>query len=353
MKLTWDQVLRWRLHRHHLGATKAKDPVAAARRLSGVHAQVAASAVTATDLRVTAAVTAKKIDKLLYDDRTLVRTWAARGTLHLLPAADLPIWVAAMSTRTRETTASWLRYNGVTAAQMKDILAALPDVLGAEPLTREELADAIIEATGHKGAARAAHPGLRHDTQAGGVPRAALLRPAARPQRHVRRARGVAGEGVLGRRRRRGGRHAGRGLPRRLRPGHPGGVRPLVRPRGRRWRRSRSPASPGRRSRSTASPMTAAGRRDRPRRPGRRRSSALLPAFDPYIVGSTRQLEWIGAAGPQGGRLPPAGLDLPHPRRRRLDPGHLGEPGRRRIVPVVTPFAPLTAEACARSSTRT
>ncbi len=104
MKLTWDQVLRWRLHRHHLGATKAKDPVAAARRLSGVHAQVAASAVTATDLRVTAAVTAKKIDKLLYDDRTLVRTWAARGTLHLLPAADLPTWVAAMSTRTRENT---------------------------------------------------------------------------------------------------------------------------------------------------------------------------------------------------------------------------------------------------------
>jgi hypothetical protein len=149
MKLTWDQVLRWRIDRQYLGATKPADPVAVARRLSGVHAQVAASAVSAVDLRTKAAVTAKKIDALLYDKRKLVRTWAARGTLHLLPADDLPTWVAAMSTRTRETTGSWLKYHGVTAAQMSDIHAALPDVLGSDPLTREELADALIGATGH------------------------------------------------------------------------------------------------------------------------------------------------------------------------------------------------------------
>ncbi|HEU4346506.1 MAG TPA: crosslink repair DNA glycosylase YcaQ family protein, partial [Actinoplanes sp.] len=83
-------------------------------------------------------------------DRSLVRTWAARGTLHLLPAADLPIWVAAMSTRTRETKGSWLKYHGVTAAQMRDVIAAVPDVLGADPLTREELAEAIIAATRHE-----------------------------------------------------------------------------------------------------------------------------------------------------------------------------------------------------------
>jgi Winged helix DNA-binding domain len=150
VKVGWDDVLRWRMHRHHLGADKAKDPVAVARRLSGVHAQVAASAIAAIDLRTRPRATAGKIDKLLYGDRALVRTWAARGTLHLLPAADLPTWVAVMSTRTRETTNAWLRYHGVTAAQMKDILGALPDVLGGTPLTREELADAIIGATGHE-----------------------------------------------------------------------------------------------------------------------------------------------------------------------------------------------------------
>jgi hypothetical protein len=148
--VTWDQVLRWRIARHHLGADKAADPVAVARRVNGVHAQVAACALAATDLRTAVPTTATEIDVRLYDDRTLVRTWAARGTLHVLPAADLPTWVAAMSTRTRETTGAWLRYHGVTAPQMADILGALPDVLGADPLTREELADAIIAATGHE-----------------------------------------------------------------------------------------------------------------------------------------------------------------------------------------------------------
>jgi hypothetical protein len=55
-----------------------------------------------------------------------------------------------MSTRSRETKGSWLRYNGVTAEQMADVSAVVPDVLGAEPLTREELADAIIAGTGHE-----------------------------------------------------------------------------------------------------------------------------------------------------------------------------------------------------------
>ena len=79
-----------------------------------------------------------------------MRTWAARGTLHLLPADDLPLWVAAMSTRNRETKGSWLKYHGVTAAQMQDIVKALPDVLGGTPMTRDELAAAIIGATGHE-----------------------------------------------------------------------------------------------------------------------------------------------------------------------------------------------------------
>jgi hypothetical protein len=147
--VSWDQVLWWRIRRQFLAGEKGGDPVAVARRLCGVHAQVAASAVAALDLRTKGATTAATVDALLYTKRALVRTWAARGTLHLLPSDDLPTWVAAMSTRTRETTGSWLKYYGVTASQMADVLATLPDVLADKPLTREELADAIIGATGH------------------------------------------------------------------------------------------------------------------------------------------------------------------------------------------------------------
>jgi hypothetical protein len=145
--VTPDEILRRRIDRHHLGAAKAGSVVDAARRVGGLHAQVTASAQASAALRLTSQ---PELDTALYEQKSLVRTWAARGTLHLLPAADLPIWVAAMSTRTRETTGSWLKYHGVTAAQMQDIIAAVPDVLGATPLTREELAGAIIEATGHE-----------------------------------------------------------------------------------------------------------------------------------------------------------------------------------------------------------
>ncbi|AGZ40039.1 winged helix DNA-binding domain-containing protein [Actinoplanes friuliensis] len=145
--MTLEDVLRRRIERQHLGTTKARTVVDAARRIGGFHAQVASSALASATLRLPSA---PDLDKALYEEKTLVRTWAARGTLHLLPAEDLPLWVAAMSTRTRETTGSWLKYHGVTAAQMTDIIAAVPDVLGAEPLTREELAGAIIGATRHE-----------------------------------------------------------------------------------------------------------------------------------------------------------------------------------------------------------
>ena len=141
------EILRWRIARHHLGRQKGADVVTVARRIGGIHAQVASSAQAGAELRL---AKAPDLERALTRDRTLVRTWAARGTLHLLPAEDLPLWVAAMSTRNRETTGSWLKYHGVTAAQMQDIIRALPDVLGGTPMTRDELAAAVIAATGHE-----------------------------------------------------------------------------------------------------------------------------------------------------------------------------------------------------------
>lgn len=141
-----DDILRWRVRRHFLGNERGADVVAVARRLLGLHAQVTSSAQASAGLRTDR----PDLEKALWQDRTLVRTWAARGTLHLIPAEDLPVWVAAMSTRDRETKGAWLRHHGVTAEQMTSIIDAVPNVLGGEPLTREELAEAIVGATGHE-----------------------------------------------------------------------------------------------------------------------------------------------------------------------------------------------------------
>ena len=146
-EVTWAQVARWRSERHLLGAERARSAVDVARRLGGVHAQLASSASAAVRLRAPT-VTAARLTAALDTRRTLVKLWAARGTLHLLPSADLPTWVAVMSTRTREVSGPWLRANGVTATEMTTLLRVLPEVVGAEPLTREELADRVVGATG-------------------------------------------------------------------------------------------------------------------------------------------------------------------------------------------------------------
>jgi hypothetical protein len=52
-----------------------------------------------------------------------------------------------MSTRRRASRGSWQRYHGVTADAMAAILAALPEALGGEALTREELIDRVVKLT--------------------------------------------------------------------------------------------------------------------------------------------------------------------------------------------------------------
>jgi hypothetical protein len=72
-----------------------------------------------------------------------------RATLHLLPAHDLPLYVAA---RRAYETRNWLKYftyYGITEAQYEAFIRAIPEILGSEPVTREQLATAVA---GHIGA---------------------------------------------------------------------------------------------------------------------------------------------------------------------------------------------------------
>jgi len=305
----WEQVLRWRMRRHHLAGEKAADPVAVARRVVGVHAQVAASAVTATGLRTSKTATPKKIDDLLYGKRALVRTWAARGTLHLLPADDFAHWVAAMSTRKRDRTNSWLRYNGVTAAQMTDILAALPDVLGDDPLTRMELADAIIDATGHQelrdrltqGFGTILKPAAFRGLLCSGPPRGRNVTFVA-PRRWLGDWEPVETDAAIDR----------------LATDYLGAYGPATPEEFARW----FDLTPALAKKSFARLDLAAVDVDGTamRLPGEHlaeltrttsKAVALLPAFDPYITGSTRQLEQIGAAGHKAAVSRPQGWISP------------------------------------------
>jgi len=62
----------------------------------------------------------RAVECVLWQDFTLVRTWAIRGTLHLLPADELRLWQAALSTSRRyliSGPAAWQEHYGVTMAK--------------------------------------------------------------------------------------------------------------------------------------------------------------------------------------------------------------------------------------------
>src|SRR6516165_4113141 len=115
LKLTWPRAAAWRLRRHHLDQrVPAGSMLAVASRLCGLHAQVMSSAELTVWARVEG-LDRRAVQRALWEDRTLVKTWAMRGTLHLLPASELPLWHAALATNPRWLKpVTWKRIFGIT-----------------------------------------------------------------------------------------------------------------------------------------------------------------------------------------------------------------------------------------------
>ncbi len=147
--VSWDNVLAWRLRRQHLHRRMpAEALVATVADVCGLHAQVITSAELTAWARVDD-LAPGAVRRALWDERALVKTWAMRGTLHLLPAAELPLWVAALKVLgPRHHAPSWLRYFGLTRADADAVLDAIPRALDGCSLTRQELADAVAASTG-------------------------------------------------------------------------------------------------------------------------------------------------------------------------------------------------------------
>lgn len=84
------------------------------------------------------------------EERTLVKTWAMRGTLHVFTAEDLPLYCAAQETRDQYRNPSFLRYFGLEQADIDAVLDAVPQALDGRKLGREELAREILRITKRK-----------------------------------------------------------------------------------------------------------------------------------------------------------------------------------------------------------
>jgi hypothetical protein len=162
------------LRAQRLAGPREADPVAAVRAVFAVQAQDRAAALLAVRARTDGALTAETVSGVL-DPRAsrggrLVRTWAMRGTLHLLAADDLPTTQAIygpLHLARGQRRLTQLGLSPADAERSTDEVAAILRDRG--PLDRHELAARLrdrgvpVAAKGQAPihvVARAAHAGV-------------------------------------------------------------------------------------------------------------------------------------------------------------------------------------------------
>jgi hypothetical protein len=146
-RLTWAQVSARRMGRQGLTSPlTGAGPADAVAAMCGAHAQVLSAAELSVGLRLVGA-TRSDARAAVWDERTLVKTFGPRGTVHLLPTRDLPMWTGALSAlpRPRSPFADDVR---LTDAETELVLAAVADALDDAVLTVDELTAAIVERVG-------------------------------------------------------------------------------------------------------------------------------------------------------------------------------------------------------------
>jgi uncharacterized protein YcaQ len=147
IELTWPQALAWRMGRHHLVERAPRDRmVDVAARIGGLHAQVMSSAELTLWARVEG-LEREAIAEALWEERSLVKLWAMRGTLHLLPAAELDTWLGALGTYEHYLKPGWLRGFGISRDELEELVDAIDAALDGDLLTREGLGAAVARIT--------------------------------------------------------------------------------------------------------------------------------------------------------------------------------------------------------------
>jgi len=140
-KLSLEEVRRLYLMRHHLfQKAQRKDLVKVVDDVCGLQAQVSATPYLSLWNRVENFENGL-LDEALYRDKTLVKTWCMRGTLHVIPSEALPIYYKALKKM-------WFEHHGrfmhapdwpSIDDRKKGIYPTILEALAQKPLKRSEL----------------------------------------------------------------------------------------------------------------------------------------------------------------------------------------------------------------------
>ena len=143
--ISMEKVRQLYLIKHHL-LKKAgrKNLVKVVGDVCGLHAQAATSPYLALWSRVEG-FEDQLLDKALYEDRSLVKTWVMRGTLHIVPSAELPIYNRSLRRMWFEHHGRFMRAPEWPSIEQRRALIypRIMQALTQKPLKRKDLCDKV------------------------------------------------------------------------------------------------------------------------------------------------------------------------------------------------------------------
>jgi hypothetical protein len=142
MQATADQVLTWRLQRQFVDPRTDAGVGDIVSRLCGVQAQVASAAALAVALRQRD----PQLDRVSagLTDGSLVKTWAMRGTLHLLRSSEVAAYLSLIASAKTWTRPVWQRHSGASPDDIGALAEAVSEILDGVALTRDELVTRLV-----------------------------------------------------------------------------------------------------------------------------------------------------------------------------------------------------------------
>jgi uncharacterized protein YcaQ len=135
-------VAAFRLARHHLILPAGRDPVAVCRDVCGIQAQLMPAAKLSIAAR-TSGLTPAAIETALWDTRKLVKALSMRQTVHLLPASEFSLYLAAIRRSRVAAVVRIMSRFGITARDTEALDRVTLELLEDGPLPLRELTSRI------------------------------------------------------------------------------------------------------------------------------------------------------------------------------------------------------------------
>lgn len=136
------QVHAFRLQRHHLLDGKKSGFLTVCSDICGAQAQIMSSAYATLWARVPG-ITRAEITAAVCRKRTLVRTSLMRQTLHLVPATDFEIYIAALRESRVAAVLRIMSRFGIDEKEANNLSGLILDALSSGPLGHTALEDAV------------------------------------------------------------------------------------------------------------------------------------------------------------------------------------------------------------------